>query len=358
MITLPGTETIEDFKKKATILIVDDNENNTYLLQRLLKQNQYTNVLQASDGLKALEILKNNKIDLMLLDVMMPNMDGYSVLENIKEQLLNGQVIVLMISAATEIDNIIKCIKMGAADFLPKPFNSELLKARISSCLERKWFIQQQDKFVEQIQLEKNHHEELLKSIFPLSVAKELIISNTIAPKKQNNVAILFVDLVGFTSYCDTHNIDEVFKIIQENVDICEVAAIKHNIQKIKTIGDGFMAVANIFEPIDNPVFACIECSKTIMEAISKIQPGSWKVRTGIGFGEVVSGIVGHRQYLFDVWGDAVNVAARVQGLAEPGTIYLSESAWNQINPNSKEGLIGKINVKGKGEINVYKYDL
>ena len=347
---------LEQFKKNAKILIVDDNENNVYLLQRLLIQNKYENLVTVQNGAKALEILEQTKVDLVLLDVMMPVLDGYGVLEKVKDKIVAGELIVLMISAASEIENIIKGIKLGASDFLPKPFNGDLLKARISSCLERRWFILQQEKYLEQMEAEKKRREELLKSIFPLPVVEELVTTNSIKPRKLNDVAILFIDLVGFTSFCNTNQVDNILDIIQRMVDICEVAAITHNVQKIKTIGDGFMAAANIFSILDNPVLACIKCANEIFAKSKEAFGGKWQYRAGIAYGEVITGVVGHRQYLFDIWGDSVNVSSRVQALAEPETIYLSASAFEQIKNISDSILVKNIDVKGKGNIDIYQW--
>ena len=319
---------LEQFKKNAKILIVDDNENNVYLLKRLLIQNHYENLVIVENGAKALETLEQIKVDLVLLDVMMPVLDGYGVLEKIQDKIVSGEITVLMISAASAIENIIKGIKLGASDFLPKPFNGELLKARINACLERKWFILQQSKYLEQIEAEKKRREELLKSIFPLPVVEELVTTNNIKPRKLNNVAVLFIDLVGFTSFCNTNQVDDIFGVIQKMVGICEITATRYNVEKIKTIGDGFMAAANIFSTVDNPVLACVNSAKEIFAKSKEVFEGKWQYRAGIAFGEVITGIVGHRRYLFDIWGDCVNVSARVQALAEPETIYLSSSAW------------------------------
>jgi sigma-B regulation protein RsbU (phosphoserine phosphatase) len=122
----------------ARLLVVDDNEDNRYTLTMMLSLEGYDDVAVANDGAQALEMLKDAAFDLLLLDVMMPRVNGYEVLENLKEQGRLRDLPVLMISAVTELDSVVRCIELGADDYLSKPFNPVLLKARLAACLEKK----------------------------------------------------------------------------------------------------------------------------------------------------------------------------------------------------------------------------
>lgn len=123
---------------ESALLVVDDNEDNRYTLTRRLKREGYAKVVTANDGRQALEILKEQQIDLMLLDIMMPEMDGYQVLERIKADASLRDIPVIMISALEEIESVIRCVELGAEDYLPKPFNPTLLRARVGASLEKK----------------------------------------------------------------------------------------------------------------------------------------------------------------------------------------------------------------------------
>lgn len=123
----------------AALLVVDDNEDNRYTLARRLKREGYVNVATANDGRQAMEILRERHVDLMLLDIMMPEMDGYQVLERIKADEALRDIPVIMISALEEIESVIRCVELGAEDYLPKPFNATLLRARVGASLEKKW---------------------------------------------------------------------------------------------------------------------------------------------------------------------------------------------------------------------------
>jgi signal transduction histidine kinase/DNA-binding response OmpR family regulator len=122
----------------AALLVVDDIEDNRFALSRRLARHGYLNVTTAADGRQALELLKSRPFDLVLLDIMMPNVNGYEVLAEMKANDSLRHIPVIMISAVDEIDSVIRCIELGAEDYLSKPFNPTLLRARVGACLERK----------------------------------------------------------------------------------------------------------------------------------------------------------------------------------------------------------------------------
>src|SRR5262247_3639980 len=123
---------------EAALLVVDDIEDNRFALSRRLARQGYLNVTTAADGRQALELLNSRPFDLVLLDIMMPNVNGYEVLASMKANERLRHIPVIMISAVDEIDSIVRCIELGAEDYLPKPFNPTLLRARVGACLERK----------------------------------------------------------------------------------------------------------------------------------------------------------------------------------------------------------------------------
>ncbi len=122
----------------STLLIVDDNEDNRYTLTRRLQREGFSNLVSASDGQEALDLLHSRTFDLVLLDVMMPGLNGYDVLERMRADSRLRHIPVIMISAQDELASVIRCIELGAEDYLSKPFNPTLLRARIGACLEKK----------------------------------------------------------------------------------------------------------------------------------------------------------------------------------------------------------------------------
>jgi sigma-B regulation protein RsbU (phosphoserine phosphatase) len=158
IVSITGAPTVEnaDENPPAQILVVDDNEGNRDLLVRLLERRGYETIT-AEDGLQTLEILDQRAVDLVLLDVMMPEMDGYEVLERMKAHERWRHVPVIMISALTELESVVKCIKMGAEDYLPKPFNSVLLRARVGACLDKKQLRDKEQKYLNALEESQAH---------------------------------------------------------------------------------------------------------------------------------------------------------------------------------------------------------
>jgi len=161
---------------------------------------------------------------------------------------------------------------------------------------------------------------------------------------------VLFCDIVGFTEYCDRTPPETVVGQLQGLVRSFEDISLTHQLEKIKTIGDAFLATGGLLHKVDNPVLACVKCGLDLCRTSEALEPG-WQVRVGIHIGPIVAGIVGQRQFLFDLWGDTVNVAARIAGEAEPGTVFLSNAAWQLIAHSADGYSRGLVPLKGKGEL-------
>jgi DNA-binding response OmpR family regulator len=337
------------------VLVVDDNEMNRDMLSRRVERQGHT-VKIAKDGLEALEILRAQPIDLVLLDIMMPGMNGYEVLETIKSDSILHYIPVIMISAVDEIDSVVRCIEMGAEDYLPKPFNPVLLKARIGAALDKKQMRDQEQAYLAQIEAEKQRVDELLHVILPDVIVAELKATNTVKPRRYDNVAVLFCDIVGFTSYCDRRDPEEVIPHLQKMVEVFEDLTQRYDLEKIKTIGDSYMTTGGLLRPLANPVLNCIRCGLE-MVAVAPTLPTQWKVRVGIHVGPVVAGLVGSRQFLFDVWGDTVNTAARIEGVGVPNAVNISGDAWRQVADFVEGESRGLMNIRGKGDLELFRVD-
>jgi adenylate cyclase len=339
----------------GTILVVDDNPSNRDLLVRRLERLGHRAVT-AENGRLALEQLAGQAFDLVLLDIMMPEMNGYQVLERLKADPAHRFLPVVMISALDELDSVVRCVEMGAEDYLAKPFNPVLLRARVGACLEKKRLRDREVLHLRQIEAEKKRADELLRVLLPDEIVEELKATQTVRPRLCENVAVLFCDVVGFTPYCERHEPEDVIAHLQELVEAYEELALRYGLQKIKTIGDAFMATAGLLKPVEEPVLDCVRCGLD-MVAVTKGLRANWNVRIGIHVGAVVAGVVGQRQYLFDLWGDAVNTAARVESHGESGAVNLSEEAWARVAEYCHGRSLGLVPVKGKGELEILRVE-
>jgi class 3 adenylate cyclase len=333
---------------KGTILIIEDNDTNRDLTRRWLRRDGHT-VLEARNGQDGLAALRAHPCDVVLLDVIMPEMNGYQVLGELKTDPRLRHLPVIMISAFSEIDAVVRCIERGAEDYLTKPIKPVLLRARVNACLEKK-------RLLEEIERERQRSDELLHVILPAPIVTELKTNNKVKPCRYENVAVLFCDIAGFTPYCDHNEPEQVITHLQRLVEAWEESALRHQVEKIKTIGDAFMAAGGLLRrDVCHPVRACVAFGEEMLRLARALTP--WNIRIGIHVGTVVAGVLGRRQYLFDLWGDTVNTAARMESHGAVGTITLSGAAWRQIAHSARGEHFGQVEIKGKGPMDIYRFE-
>ena len=257
---------------------------------------------------------------------------------------------VIVISGHGELEGIAHCITMGAEDYLPKPFNRVIFGARVNASLEKK-------RLREQTELERRRYNELLNSILPPSIVAELSQTNAVRPRRCEHVAVVFADIVGFTAYCD-HRQDDPEVVVQhlrKMFEAWEEMAVGLGVQKIKTIGDAFMGASGLLEKSVNPVLDCVLLGIRMIEFTQGLRddqgrPLGFDLRVGIHIGPVVAAVLGHRQSLYDLWGDTVNVASRLESHGRPGCVNLSIPAWSCISDLVCGETRGNCSLKGKPE--------
>jgi len=336
----------------CTILVVDDNEDNRFTLSMRLEASGYSNIVTAVNGRDALDVLGLGKIDLVLLDIMMPELDGYGVLAAMQSSVALRDIPVLVISAVDDVASVVKCIELGATDYLTKPFNPVLLKARVDKCIDQRRLRAQEADYHKNLEVEKRRADGILATVLPPEIVRALKRSDKLPPRLYDGVSVLFCDVVGFTAYSEKHPPETVFSELEGLVERFEALAHKHGLEKIKTVGDAFMATAGLLSPRDNPVRAAVACGLEMIAAGEAFGSGTG-VRVGIDHGQVVAGIMGKTQFQFDVWGDTVNTAARIEGAARPGSVCLSGRAWMHLRHQAEARTLGLVDLKGKQKIEI-----
>jgi len=333
------------------ILVVDDHATNRLKMSMAVKQlGHETDV--AEDGESALEKLRGGRFDLVLLDIEMPRLDGYAVLESMKEDASLRDIPVIVISAVDEMENVVKAIELGAQDFLPNNFDRVLFKARVGACLEKKRLRDQEANHLRQIEFERKRADDLLHATLPAAAVEELKSTNEVRPRRFEEVVVMLTDIAGFTAYCEARPPEEVVGHLQDLVNAFEEISKRHGLEKIKTIGDAFMVTAGLLQPVSEPSLAAVRCGLEMAGTAPRLAAG-WQVRVGLHVGPVVAGVIGRQQHLFDLWGDTVNTAARLTDIAEPGCVYLSEAAWRQVGPKGRGVSKGIVELKGRGGLEV-----
>ena len=236
---------------ESSILVVDDNEDNRFTLSMHLEALGYSNIVTAANGRLALEVMRAQPIALVLLDIMMPELAGYGVLAAMQSDVTLRTVPVLVISAVDEMASVVKCIELGSTDYLTKPFNPVLLKARVDKCIEQVRLRAQEVEYQRKLEDEKRRADGILATVLPSDIVRALKRDDRLPPRLYDDVTVLFCDVVGFTAYSEKHAPDTVFSELEELVERFEALARKHGLEKIKTVGDAFMATAGLLSPHD-----------------------------------------------------------------------------------------------------------
>ena len=212
----------------GSILVVDDNRMNRLMLARGLEQ-QGHRVSFAEHGRQALEMMRNQAFDLVLLDIEMPEMNGYEVLEHLRADPHWRDIPVIMISAVDEIDSVVRCIEMGAADYLNKPFNPVLLKARVNACLEKKRLLDTQ--------------RELFRKFATDEVAEELLTSGFSLGGKLVDATVLFCDIRSFTTLAESQSPDDTIELLNAYYALIIDATAREGGMVSLMAGDGLMSI-------------------------------------------------------------------------------------------------------------------
>lgn len=293
----------------------------------------------------------------MLLDIMMPEMNGYQVLEHLKTDPLLRHIPVIVVSALDEIDSVVKCIELGAEDYLSKPFNTVLLKARINNCLEKKWLRDQEQLHLKQLQAEKERSERLLLSILPKPIAEQLKQGQSTIADHFTEATVLFADVVDFTKLAARRSPIEVVSLLNKIFSQFDGLAAKHGVEKIKTIGDAYMVVGGLPMPRLDHAEAIAEMALAMIDEIARFHTETGeplKMRIGINSGPVVAGVIGTNKFIYDLWGDTVNTASRMESHGLVGEIQVTEATYNLLRDAYSFEKRGFINIKGKGDMATY----
>ncbi len=325
---------------RSTVLIVDDTPANISIISAALKDYFRTKV--ATNGEKALAIMNtDDRPDLILLDVMMPGLDGYEVCRRLKANPATCDIPVIFLTAKTEIEDEKTGFALGAVDYIHKPFSAPVVLARVTAHLTLQ-------SALKEAQEARREADKLLHCLLPEAAAAEIRNVGTVIPRRYENVGVLFADVVNFTSYCDKHEPEDVVSRLDALFVLFEQVAEAHGLEKIKTVGDAFMAAAGLLKDTNDSLAALVRCGLELATVSRRLE---WDTRVGIHFGPVVAGIVGQERYQFDIWGDTVNVAARMAGIGRAGCVTLTHNIWCLISGRFNGEVLGEIEVPGKGII-------
>jgi adenylate cyclase len=314
----------------GVVLVVDDEESNRSLLARRLRREGYT-VSLAETGRQALEKLRSRRYDLVLLDILMPEMDGLEVLHQLRSDPALQNIPVLMLSAVDEMGAVVRCIELGADDYLPKPFPPALLRARVRACLANKRMSDQLRRYTEWL------------------FGKHLFLQAVASPgdfQLRGHVrTVLFADIRGFTAWSEGHAPEEVVGLLNEYFERAEQLPAAVSAIKTEHRGDELMAV--FAQPADAVRLAL----ELVTQVGACLRERQLDLGVGLHCGPVIEGLVGGSEvkaYCFV--GDTVNTGRRVCDHAKEGEAIASATVYDQAQEGFDWDEPFDIKMKGKRE--------
>jgi class 3 adenylate cyclase len=349
-----------DFK----VLVVDDSRTLRMILAQELSSLGIKQISQATDGLRALEMLKADSFDLVLLDMEMPELDGLGVLEMLRADDNVQFPSVIVISGASALERAYKCIEIGAEDYLPKPFNPVLLKARIFSSFEKKRLrdLERQrlialDQKTQRLEFEQLKTEKLMLNILPRPIAERLMRGEQNISGNYPEVSILFSDLIGFTDMSSQISATELVRLLNDLFTRFDTRALALGLEKIKTIGDAYMAAGGLPIPRSDHAEICAEMALGMFEdlaAFNQEHSRSLNMRIGINSGPVVAGVIGFNKFSYDLWGHTVNTASRMESTAHPGRVQVAPATYAALEGKFLMEAAGEVLCKGIGNVTTH----
>jgi class 3 adenylate cyclase len=264
----------------------------------------------------------------------MPELDGLGVLKIVKSTTELSYLPVIIVSSAEDFDRIVECIQVGAEDYLPKPFNAVLLRARVFSSLEKKRLrdldrehILELQREKEMLHIEQMKSEKLMLNILPKPIADRLKRGEKNIAGSYPEVTVLFSDLVGFTKMSATKTAPELVKLLNDIFSRFDKRAELLGLEKIKTIGDAYMAVGGLPIPRSDHAEIVADMALGMYQDLADFNQANQQeiqMRIGIHSGPVVAGVIGFTKFSYDLWGNTVNTASRMESTSENGRIQVS----------------------------------
>ncbi|WP_354685701.1 adenylate/guanylate cyclase domain-containing protein [Cupriavidus necator] len=375
----------------AKILIVDDLEANVLLLEHMLRGAGYLCIASTTDARAVCELHSQNHYDLILLDLQMPGMDGFQVMEALAEVEADSYLPVIVVTANP--NHKLRALRAGAKDFVSKPFELPEVLMRVRNMLEvrllhkeslrngkvleqkvdeleasRETIVRQSDELrclYENLVHEQQLSERLLLNLLPFPIAErlkarsDLIASSppeVIADSFQE-VSVLFADLVQFTQFSAGMTPEQLVAVLNEIFADFDSIADRHGLEKIKTIGDAYMAAAGLPVAADDHADRAAHMALDMIDSLGRFNERTGyrlQLRVGINSGAVVAGVIGRRKFIYDLWGDAVNIASRMESHGVPGCVQVTDATRRRLGEPFALEQRGPIAAKGLGELNTW----
>jgi len=325
----------------SRILLIEDEPMNIQALSAILKEHGYQ-ISVATSGQQAIDLLERIRPDLILLDIMMPGIDGFETCRRIKASTSWREIPLIFLTARTGTEDLVRGFEVGAVDYVAKPFNAHELLARVRTHLA----------------LDHLHRENqrLLLNVLPAPIAEKLKKQTGIIAERFDDVSVLFADIVGFTPLSARLSPTELLELLNRVFSGFDELAGRHGLEKIKTIGDAYMVAGGLPEPHPDHLGAMATLALEMQENIRQTgrEFGALSLRIGLHAGSVIAGVIGIRKFIYDIWGDTVNTASRLESHGEPGRVQVSDTVFQRLQTRFEFEARGTVELKGRGPMKTY----
>lgn len=332
---------------EINILIIDHLEQIREELAIILRDKKY-NLILVDSPTDALKIIRNQEIAILITEIKLPEMGGLELLKILKSDKRYENTYPIVVSErSSEAHELVKGLENGAVDYLLRPFEANLVKAKVET--------------FHRLYVKRKQITHLLENILPKEIVREWETDQPIKPLKINHATVMFTDFIGFSKITKTIPPIELLDQLDFFFGKFDEISIKYGIEKIKTIGDAYMAVGGITSKTSfhelRSVLAALEINqfmknhKLTQKALHKPY---WEARIGLNSGPLVAGIIGKHKFSYDVWGDAVNAASRIESSGIAEHVNVSENVYSAIKDFFITEDRGKIEIKEGNKLRMY----
>ena len=325
---------------KIRVLAVDDHEAGRLTIQMLLSGEEYV-VYEASGGLEAIGLLPEVAPDVILLDAMMPGLDGFDTCVRIKADARFAKIPIILCTALSDQQDRNRGLQAGADDFLSKPVDRTELRLRVAAWAKVKAY------------------HDLLENVLPRAIAQRLREEPGFVADSVDQATVLFADIKGFVAFSKSRSAAEVVEVLNAIFTAFDDHTSQAGLEKIKTIGDAYMLAGGL-HPEDDP----IACARRVvatgfqffhaLDAVNRRFDLSLDLRIGIHTGPLIGGVIGTRRLAYDLWGDTVNVASRMEAHGLESHIQVSDETHRLVDEEFAFTSRGSIDVKGRGPMTTW----
>jgi len=345
------------------ILIVDDQEANVLLLQRMLCSAGYTSVASTTHPHEVCELYRQNRYSLILLDLQMPGLDGFQVMEELKKIETGGYLPVLVITA--QPDHKLRALQAGAKDFVSKPFDLAEVLMRVRNLLEVRLLHLETKKLYDRVASEQKVSEQLLLNVLPQAIVERLKSRHDLSATGFPEIiadgfpeaTILFAGLHDFSRLTEGMAAVDVVTLLNDIYSGFDRLVQKLGLEKIKIVGESYMVAAGVPVPRPDHAEAVAEAALALRQEIVRHDAPNqetFSLRIGINTGPVVAGVIGKTKFSYDVWGETVNTAWHMETYGAPGHIQVNETTYARLRDKYLFEDRGEFYVKDKGELKTY----